>query len=209
MVSGKWFDTSPQRRYVSGWSGSSDRFTVLVSVIALQYHGFVITTLKMKAWADTVLVFRLQRLQLAMPPRRAAESTETVAANVARLRASYRMSLRDLATALGEVGLTISAQSLSAIEKGNTAITVDQLTAFSSVLNVSPMALLMPWTDDAYEPDVALTGTGRVYPVDVWEWLSSTRPLDQPVPSEQQNVSIVLAFRNRCRPPWVRRAEEL
>ncbi len=163
----------------------------------------------MKAWADTVLAFRLQRLQLAMPPRRAGDTTETVSTNLARLRAGYRMSLRDLSDALGAVGLTISAQSLSAIEKGSTAITVDQLTALSAVLNVSPVALLMPWTEDGYEPDVALAGTGRVYPVDVWEWLTALRPLDQPVPSEQQNVAAVLAFRNRNRPPWVRRAEEL
>ncbi|SLD05520.1 Uncharacterised protein [Mycobacteroides abscessus subsp. abscessus] len=118
------------------------------------------------------------------------------------------MSLRQLADDLSERGLTIAPQSLAALEKGSTAITVDQLTVIAAVFSVSPVTLLMPWTDDAWEPEVELSGVPNEYPRVVWDWLTVDIPLDQSPILEQQNPTLIKAFRNRCRPPWMTRAEE-
>ncbi|SHO87233.1 helix-turn-helix domain-containing protein [Mycobacteroides abscessus] len=143
-----------------------------------------------------------------MPPRRAGATTEAVAANIARLRATYKMSLKDLANDLAERGLSITPQSLFSLEKGGTAITVDQLTSVAAVFSVSPVSLLMPWTDDAWEPQVDLAGVPNEYPRVVHDWLVGDVPLEQPPMLEQQNPEVILAFRNRCRPPWMARAEK-
>lgn len=140
-----------------------------------------------------------------MSSRRAGATTDSVAANIMRIRAGYRLSLRDLADSLGERGVSITAQSLSAIEKGNTAITVDLLTAIAAVLDVSPTTLLMPYTEDGYEPEMPLTGVPHDHPVSLYAWLMCDKPLDQPLLPQDQNPDAVLAFRRRSRPAWMRR----
>lgn len=152
---------------------------------------------------------RLMSVNLAAmaPSKRAGATSNAVASNLLVLRGSTGMSLRQLSAELAERGVSITAQSLSAIEKGDTAVTVDLLTALAAVFGVSPVRLLMPAAEDSFEPSVALTGTESVLPVDIWEWLTASRPLGEPFLIAAQNPGTVMRFRQRSRPSWLREKE--
>lgn len=138
------------------------------------------------------------------PSKRAAATSHAVAGNLLLLRNSVGMSLRQLSAELAEHAVTISAQSLSAIERGDTAVTVDLLTALAAVFSVSPIRLLMPNTDDGFDPAVALTGTESTYPISLYEWLAGVAPLGISVNTSDIDPRVVAAFRDRSQPPWLR-----
>ena len=136
--------------------------------------------------------------------QRAGLTSHVVGENCTRLRAQVGMSLRQLADELREqADLAITAQSLSAIERGNTGVTVDLLTALAVVFSVSPSSLLMPHTDDAIEPLVALSGVPNTHPLIMWQWLAGLTPHDSPPEVSRANLEVVKEFRLRSRPSWV------
>lgn len=125
-----------------------------------------------------------------------------VAANVRRLRKSLDLSLRELSSELADRSVVIASQSLSALERGQTGITVDLLTALAAVLGVNPDTLLLPHTSDAFEPAVELTGVSPTFPRSLHEWLSGQTPLDAPAAVEDRNPALIAAFRDRLIPEW-------
>jgi transcriptional regulator with XRE-family HTH domain len=107
-----------------------------------------------------------------MPPK-ALElglTGQTVARNIARLRAERGLSLRELADRIPE-GRKLNHAQLSAAERGVRQVTVDDLTAISIALSVSPVALLMPTSDSGDRGRVALTGTGEHPAAQLLDWL--------------------------------------
>ncbi|MDM2175288.1 helix-turn-helix domain-containing protein [Mycobacteroides abscessus] len=139
------------------------------------------------------------------PSKRAGATSQAVANNLLVLRGSTGMSLRQLSGELAERGVTISAQSLSALEKGSTAVTVDLLTALAAVFGVSPIRLLVPESHDGFDPEVALTGTDSTYPISLYEWLAGTSPLGMSEHISEVDPRVVTAFRERSQPAWMRR----
>lgn len=139
-----------------------------------------------------------------MAPKRAGASSQAVAGNLLLLRNTAGISLRQLSTELADRGVSITAQSLSAIEKGETAVTVDLLTALAAVLGVSPITLLLPYTEDGFEPQVSLTGTEQTYPISLHEWLAGVAPLGLPINTTDIDPRLVTGFRDRAQPKWLR-----
>jgi transcriptional regulator with XRE-family HTH domain len=137
---------------------------------------------------------------------RAGITSRIVGQNCTRLRGQYGVSLRELSELLDAVGVSITAQSLNALERGTTAVTVDLLTALAVVLGVTPTALLMPFTHDAIEPDVELTGVALDYPMNVFGWLSGEHPLDADPDATKWNPALIKDFRNRSRPVWAQKS---
>ncbi|SDN81603.1 helix-turn-helix domain-containing protein [Streptomyces wuyuanensis] len=111
--------------------------------------------------------------------RRAVEmgpTGRTVADNLARLRNARGLSTRQLATALEQVGRSISPSGISRMEKAERHMTADDLAALAVVLRVSPSAFLLP-LEDSDEYAVEITGAGAV-PADVaWDWADGKRPV--------------------------------
>lgn len=134
---------------------------------------------------------------------RVGDTSRAVSANLYRLRDVAGLSLRQFSEELRERGVTITAQSLSAIERGRTAITVDLLTAFAAVLGVTPNVLLLPWSEDAFYPETQLYGTGPSYPRELHEWLTGKTPLGSPA-VEDRNPESIKTFRERLLPDWLR-----
>lgn len=107
-----------------------------------------------------------------MPPK-ALElglTGQTVARNIARIRAERGLSLRELADRMPE-GRKLNHAQLSAAERGVRQVTVDDLTAISVALSVSPVALLMPASKNDQAGAAALTGTGEHSAAQLLDWL--------------------------------------
>lgn len=123
-----------------------------------------------------------------------------VAANLRRIRDARRLSTAKLAALLKEAGQPIPATGITRIEKGERRVDVDDLTALSVVLGVSPSALLLPPTDSPDET-VEITGGGEVASDTAWAWLDGTRPLHLP---DDSAYAATLEYALYSRPPWMR-----
>jgi transcriptional regulator with XRE-family HTH domain len=115
----------------------------------------------------------------------------TAAANLARIRKSKQLSLKDIEEQLARRGRRISFSGLSKIENGDRRVDVDDLMALALVLDVSPLALLLPISD----PDETTEVTGANGSVGVfWEWATGQYSL---AGDEERN------FQARSLPGWL------
>lgn len=116
---------------------------------------------------------------------------KTVAQNIARVRKSQQISLKDLEDRLTARGRKISVSGLSKIENEDRRVEVDDLMAIALCLEVSPLGLLLPWGD---EPDemVDVTG-GRGSSGIFWLWAFGDTPFNADARS----------FQARSFPWWV------
>jgi transcriptional regulator with XRE-family HTH domain len=134
-----------------------------------------------------------------MPPK-ALElgfTGQTVARNIARIRAERGLSLRELADRMPE-GRKLNHAQLSAAERGVRQVTVDDLTAISIALSVSPIALLMPTSDSGDNGQVALTGTGGHPAAQLLDWLTGEYDLV----SDPDDGYAQETHRRQSLPPW-------
>ncbi|WP_269858766.1 helix-turn-helix domain-containing protein [Streptomyces sp. RPT161] len=96
------------------------------------------------------------------------ETGKTVAANVRRLRTSLGLTTQQLAELLDHVGRPIIANAITKIEQGRRRVNVDDLTALSVALGVTPNALLLPANlSETHQP------TGAIAPAassELWRW---------------------------------------
>lgn len=131
-------------------------------------------------------------------------TTTAVAAALTRLQGEGRWrSLRQLSgdlAALPGGGIKLSHTSIGQIVRGERHVTVDELTALAAVLGVSPVTLLMPFTDDDFGGQVALTGTEPAHAGPLLEWLQGTLPLG--LDHESQDPHEAESFRRRALPRW-------
>lgn len=94
--------------------------------------------------------------------------------NVKRIRERQRLTFAELSRMLEEIGRSIPPLGLRRIESGERRIDADDLVALAVVLNVSPLALLLP--TEASQ----LTSQGQEYePRVIWEWAQGHTPLDR------------------------------
>ncbi|UVO13412.1 helix-turn-helix transcriptional regulator [Mycobacterium sp. SVM_VP21] len=134
-----------------------------------------------------------------MPPK-ALElglTGQTVAGNIARIRAERGLSLRELAARMPE-GRKLNHAQLSAAERGVRQVTADDLTAISVALSVSPVALLMPTSDSGDKGRIALTGTGERPAAQLLDWLIGEYDLA----SDPDDGYAQEKHRRQSLPPW-------
>ncbi|MDX3229400.1 helix-turn-helix transcriptional regulator [Streptomyces sp. ME19-01-6] len=100
--------------------------------------------------------------------------SQQVAANLARLRKARGLSTTRLSAALKELGQHIPPTGITRIEKGERRVDADDLTALALVLNVSPLALLLPpeWSDE----QIQLTSTMSLRARTAWLWAEGRTP---------------------------------
>ena len=85
--------------------------------------------------------------------RVAASDAETPSAVVARrvleVRERQRLTQQDLADLLRDRGVPVDRATVARVETGSRGISVDDLTLFATALGISPIALLVPLSDDS------------------------------------------------------------
>ena len=143
---------------------------------------------------------------MAKPKVKAGLTTEAVAANLRRLRADGRMSVRELSERSGR---KLTPNAVSEIENGQRKVDVDDLVTLALALDVSPSTLLMPpaplaeqrrlddyaplpaWAVGTYEDGddtrVSLTDADEThYSAEaVWDWLIAHAPLTHRAPRDR------------------------
>lgn len=99
-----------------------------------------------------------------------------VRANLRRLREGRGWTYQELSKRLGEVGRPIPTLGLSRVEKGTRRVDADDLVALAAILNVSPLALLLPPT--ATEDTTCEVLNGKpVTTARAWLWAEGKVPL--------------------------------
>jgi hypothetical protein len=141
------------------------------------------------------------------PIRGHGPTTAAVAAALARLQGEGRWSsLRQLSDALAALpggGIKLSHASIGQIMRGTRHVTVDELTALATVLDVSPITLLMPAADQPWE-EAKLTGPTPRDAEATLEWLQGILPLGGE--AGFKDAFEVEAFRRRSLPRWAWKA---
>lgn len=107
-----------------------------------------------------------------------APTGRTVAENIARLRTSQGLSLRELSAKLKHAGRPITPDGLNRIENLARRVDADDLVALAFVLGVNPNTLLFPPVNSSFYA-VSITGV-RGPGTDAgtaWAWANGERPL--------------------------------
>lgn len=100
-----------------------------------------------------------------------------VAANLALFRAERGMSTTRLSQGLAKLGSPIPPTGITRIEKGQRRVDADDLVALAAVLNVSPLALLLPAEGSSRTAVVDLTSEQSALLVDAWRWAEGVSAL--------------------------------
>ncbi len=100
---------------------------------------------------------------------------QTVAHNVARIRKTQGLTLRDVSDRLTGTDRPLAHNTISEIERGARRVDVDDLVALAVALNCTPLALLLPPT--SAEHVVSITGAEMRPGWEVWDWGRGERPL--------------------------------
>ncbi|WP_017239528.1 helix-turn-helix domain-containing protein [Streptomyces sp. SS] len=122
---------------------------------------------------------------------------EQVRANVARIREARGMTKKQLADRTAELGRPIPPLGVSRIEAGTRRVDVDDLAALAVALRVSPVTLLLPWTDGPADA-VEVTAAGTVQAAVAWFWADGVLPA---LPSNSDDEK---RFILDSRPAWTR-----
>ena len=95
-----------------------------------------------------------------------------VAHTVRQFREDRRLGFAELSRQLAEIGREIPPLGLRRIESGERRVDVDDLVALAVVLDVSPLALLLP------SEASSLTSQGEEYSLQqIWNWGEGLHPL--------------------------------
>ncbi|WP_202615924.1 helix-turn-helix domain-containing protein [Arthrobacter sp. H-02-3] len=106
-------------------------------------------------------------------------------------RARGEMTYAELSRRLEAIGRPIPPLGLRRIEAGDRRVDVDDLVALAVVLNVSPLALLLPHGGQSETSEI---GGDKVRNDELWQWAIGERPLTGGDPRRFQGDSL---------PPWL------
>jgi transcriptional regulator with XRE-family HTH domain len=131
------------------------------------------------------------------------DTAREVATNLKRVRQEAGLTQGELSQRVGELGWKIPPAAIGKIETNDRRVEVDDLMVLSVALDVSPLALLMPWTT---RPGIVgrVSGQRGITPADgLWRWAVGDQPFDFVSSKEEDVVADVQAFRYRSLPPWL------
>ncbi|WP_255789050.1 helix-turn-helix domain-containing protein [Mycobacteroides abscessus] len=125
----------------------------------------------------------------------------TVARNIERLRKARGLAFTELASRLEKVGRAIPTLGLRKIESGGRRVDTDDLVALALALNVSPITLLIPPSDDNGVTVHVTSASAAVTVEEFWEWLTANRPLPAPSGAESEG-DLWFGFVRNAWPAW-------
>lgn len=110
-----------------------------------------------------------------MTPRRkqTRRVSEVIAQRVEQVRKARGLSQRDVAQALGALGISLHQTAIAKIENGERKVTVEEALLLAAVLNVAPANLFLPLADNI---DMAL-GTMTLSSGEMRQWIRGRAPL--------------------------------
>lgn len=114
---------------------------------------------------------------------------ETVRSNLRRIRDRQGISGPDLSAKLIDLGRPIPPLGIHRIEAGKRRVDVDDLMALAVALQVSPISLLMPVSDDP-EAQVTATGVGPLTAYELLSWLRANGPLQRQARTANMRLSL-------------------
>lgn len=100
-------------------------------------------------------------------------TAERVAQNIRRIRRVRNLDQKEVSALLKAIGRPMLPTVLSKIERGERRIDVDDLVAIALVLNVSPVALLLP--PESGDRRIKLTDGHEVPSRTAWQWAEGQR----------------------------------
>ncbi|SDH75333.1 helix-turn-helix domain-containing protein [Agrococcus jejuensis] len=129
---------------------------------------------------------------------------KTVGDRVRRVRESLEWTQHDLSRVLTDRGRPIPVSSIGRIESGQRKVDVDDLLALALALDVSPLSLLLPFTQRwADYIDTDTIGT-QVPALDVWRWALGVAPLGEASSNDFSDVANATRdFQLRSYPWWL------
>ncbi|MDO0937406.1 helix-turn-helix transcriptional regulator [Streptomyces sp. DG2A-72] len=98
---------------------------------------------------------------------------DQVADNVAEIRRRRRMTTKQLAEAVGEMGVPMTASTVTKIETQGRRVFVDELVALAAALDVTPAALMLPGRDPRQPVWMGEPMPWRR----AWRWMHGAAPL--------------------------------
>lgn len=119
------------------------------------------------------LLFMTEETRRPRPAAQYGPTAAAVAQNVRRFRERRGMTIYSLSGALDRAGRPITPSAIAKIEKQQRQVTVDDLTALAEVLDVSPVALLLPPASDR---PVSITPNKAVPWQVAWRWAHGENP---------------------------------
>jgi transcriptional regulator with XRE-family HTH domain len=125
----------------------------------------------------------------------------SVTHNVRRLREERRLTYAELSRQLADMGREIPPLGLRRIESGERRVDADDLVALALALGVTPITLLMPYTETE---DTRVEVTGLREPVrdtTLWQWLQAELPISGDVGGD--SVHRWLSFTLATHPIWM------
>lgn len=128
---------------------------------------------------------------------------------VRRIRGDLDITQSELSRRLSAHGRPIPVASIGRMESGQRKIDVDDLMAIAYVLDVSPLALLLPFTEspsDEFRP----AGVGKTMDaLTAWQWASGDAPHHYDSGNPDYQMSTWSQFRSRSHPWWLTLTAEL
>lgn len=100
---------------------------------------------------------------------------DQLADNVADLRRQRRMTTTQLAQAVSDLGVPMTASTVTKIETQGRRVFVDELVALAIALNVSPVTLMLPGRNP--RNPVGVTPTKSMPWRRAWRWMHASAPL--------------------------------
>lgn len=119
------------------------------------------------------------------------------------MRRERELTQDDLSKRLALLGRPMPTASIGRLESGDRRVDVDDLMALAYALDVSPLALLLPFTqrpDETFAP----AGIGRsMDAVTAWAWAAGAEPHWYDSGNRDMQMSTWSAFRARSHPWWL------
>lgn len=123
------------------------------------------------------------------------------AENLRRIRDARGLSTARLSKLLEGVGRPIQPTGITKIEKKERKVDVDDLVALALVLNVSPLALLLPPVDG--DESVSLAPTVEIPAWLAWEWAEGASPAVDAIAGDEEDLLLreTQAYESMSLPP--------
>lgn len=120
------------------------------------------------------------------------------------VRNEVGLTQNDLSARLAAIGRPMPTASIGRLESGDRRVDVDDLMALAYVLDVSPLSLLLPFTEKP-DDEVRPTGVGRTMDAaTAWTWAAGSEPNWYDSGNREYQERTWRDFRRRSHPWWLK-----